>query len=69
MGKAEGHVENWHRHVTALTVSPEFKRLGLAAKLMTWLEGVSEKNEPTSWTCLSVYRTKLQSTCACILVT
>jgi ribosomal protein S18 acetylase RimI-like enzyme len=43
MGKAEGHVENWHGHVTALTVSPEFRRLGLAATLMTWLEDVSEK--------------------------
>jgi ribosomal protein S18 acetylase RimI-like enzyme len=43
MGKAEGHGENWHGHVTALTVSPEFRRLGLAATLMTWLEDVSEK--------------------------
>jgi N-terminal acetyltransferase B complex catalytic subunit len=43
MGKAEGHGENWHGHVTALTVSPEFRRLGLAATLMAWLEDVSEK--------------------------
>lgn len=26
MGKAEGHGENWHGHVTALTVAPEFRR-------------------------------------------
>lgn len=43
MGKAEGHGENWHGHVTALTVSPDFRRLGLAATLMTFLEEVSER--------------------------
>ena len=43
MGKAEGHAENWHGHVTALTVAPEFRRLGLAANLMKRLEDVSEK--------------------------
>ncbi|XP_075232838.1 N-alpha-acetyltransferase 20-like isoform X1 [Lycorma delicatula] len=43
MGKSEGHGENWHGHVTALTVSPYYRRLGLAANLMTILELVSEK--------------------------
>lgn len=43
MGKAEGHGENWHGHVTALTVSPDYRRLGLAATLMNFLEDVSEK--------------------------
>lgn len=43
MGKAEGQSENWHGHVTALTVAPEFRRLGLAAKLMHSLEDISEK--------------------------
>lgn len=43
MGKAEGHGESWHGHVTALTVSPEYRRLGLAATLMAWLEEMSEK--------------------------
>jgi len=43
MGKAEGSAENWHGHVTALTVAPEYRRLGLAAKLMHCLEDVSEK--------------------------
>jgi ribosomal protein S18 acetylase RimI-like enzyme len=43
MGKAEGHGTNWHGHVTALTVSPDYRRLGLAAILMQFLEDVSEK--------------------------
>lgn len=43
MGKAEGIGENWHGHVTALTVSPDFRRLGLAATLMSFLEDVSER--------------------------
>lgn len=43
MGKAEGHGDNWHGHVTALTVSPDYRRLGLAATLMKFLEDVSEK--------------------------
>lgn len=47
MGKAEGSVEQeqWHGHVTAVTVSPEFRKLGLAAKLMTNLEEISERWE------------------------
>lgn len=43
MGKAEGHGDSWHGHVTALTVSPDYRRLGLAATLMKFLEDVSEK--------------------------
>jgi len=43
MGKAEGHKENWHGHVTALTVSPDYRRLGVAAILMAGLEEISEK--------------------------
>ena len=45
MGKAEGSVqqEEWHGHVTAVTVAPEFRRLGLAARLMSNLEEISEK--------------------------
>ncbi|XP_043480982.1 N-alpha-acetyltransferase 20 [Leptopilina heterotoma] len=43
MGKAEGHGEDWHGHVTALTVSPDHRRLGLAASLMKFLEDLSEK--------------------------
>ncbi|NXW06812.1 NAA20 acetyltransferase, partial [Fregetta grallaria] len=45
VGKAEGSVarEEWHGHVAALSVAPEFQRLGLAAKLMELLEEISEK--------------------------
>lgn len=43
MGKVEGAGENWHGHVTALTVSPDYRRLGLAVTLMNFLEDVSEK--------------------------
>ncbi|XP_076055865.1 N-alpha-acetyltransferase 20 A [Oratosquilla oratoria] len=43
MGKAEGQRDNWHGHVTALTVAPEYRRLGLASQLMAILEDISEK--------------------------
>ncbi|KAJ3329182.1 N(alpha)-acetyltransferase 20, NatB catalytic subunit [Blyttiomyces sp. JEL0837] len=43
MGKAEGDGNLWHGHVTALTVAPEFRRMGLAGQLMGILEEVSEK--------------------------
>nr|XP_050846234.1 N-alpha-acetyltransferase 20 isoform X1 [Vespula vulgaris]XP_050846235.1 N-alpha-acetyltransferase 20 isoform X1 [Vespula vulgaris]XP_050846236.1 N-alpha-acetyltransferase 20 isoform X1 [Vespula vulgaris] len=45
MGKAEGLAENWHGHVTALTVSPDHRRLGLAAMLIKLLEELSEKKQ------------------------
>lgn len=44
MGKAEGTGENWHGHVTAVTVGSEFRKLGLARKLMSVLEETSEKS-------------------------
>ncbi|KAI8926591.1 acyl-CoA N-acyltransferase [Entophlyctis helioformis] len=43
IGKAEGDRQLWHGHVTALTVAPLFRRLGLARLLMDKLEEVSEK--------------------------
>ncbi|KFV47719.1 N-alpha-acetyltransferase 20, partial [Gavia stellata] len=45
MGKAKGFVfrEEWHGHVTALSVAPGFRWLGLAAELMELLEEISEK--------------------------
>ncbi|KAL2916960.1 N-alpha-acetyltransferase 20 [Polyrhizophydium stewartii] len=43
LGKAEGERELWHGHVTAVTVAPMFRRLGLARSLMNTLEEVSEK--------------------------
>lgn len=43
MGKAEGEDKEWHGHVTALTVAPAYRRLGLAKVLMEELERVSEE--------------------------
>lgn len=43
MGKAEGRNKDWHGHVTAITVAPEYRRLGLADGMMKLLENVSEK--------------------------
>lgn len=45
MGKAEGTGKNWHGHVTAITVAPEYRRLGLADGMMNLLEQVSEKTQ------------------------
>lgn len=42
MGKTEGEKELWHGHVTAVTVAPEFRRIGLATDLMNILEKLSE---------------------------
>lgn len=43
LGKAEGEGTNWHGHVTAVTVEPDYRRQGLAKKLMDLLEDVTEK--------------------------
>lgn len=45
MGKVEGDGENWHGHVTALSVASIYRRVNLAAKLMTELENVSERKQ------------------------
>jgi len=42
MGKVEGTGINWHGHVTALTVAPTYRRLGLAMQLMAELEDISD---------------------------
>uniref|UniRef100_A0A7S4NNC0 N-acetyltransferase domain-containing protein n=1 Tax=Paramoeba aestuarina TaxID=180227 RepID=A0A7S4NNC0_9EUKA len=42
MGKAEGKGEEWHGHVTAITVAPTARRIGLANRMMALLETVSE---------------------------
>jgi len=44
MGKAEGKGENWHGHVTAVTVGPQYRRIGVAGVMMKFLEDVSEKS-------------------------
>jgi N-terminal acetyltransferase B complex catalytic subunit len=43
LGKAEGQGAEWHGHVTAITVAPEYRRLSLARKMMSLLEMVSEE--------------------------
>lgn len=43
IGKAEGDLNLWHGHVSAVTVSPEYRRLGLARLLMDYLELCSGK--------------------------
>ncbi|KAI1732513.1 acetyltransferase (GNAT) family domain-containing protein [Ditylenchus destructor] len=45
MGKAEGRGENWHGHVTALSIAPQFRRQGLAATFMDNLEKISESKK------------------------
>ncbi|QRV89510.1 GNAT family acetyltransferase [Ceratobasidium sp. AG-Ba] len=43
IGKAEGVGIEWHGHVTAITVAPEYRRLSVARKMMDYLEAVSDK--------------------------
>lgn len=43
LAKVEGEGERWHGHVTAITVAPEYRRLGVARQLMEILEEVSER--------------------------
>jgi len=45
MGKSEGVGENWHGHVTCVTVGPDHRCLGLGKRLMEGLEVVSEKKK------------------------
>ena len=56
MGKAEGnvHQEQWHGHVTAVTVSPEYRRIGLASHLMKSLENISERFVKQGYAVLSL---------------
>lgn len=41
LGKAEGSEKLWHGHVSAVTVAPLYRRLGLARTLMVDLESTS----------------------------
>eukprot|EP00929_Paragymnodinium_shiwhaense_P095156 TRINITY_DN56118_c0_g2_i3.p2 TRINITY_DN56118_c0_g2~~TRINITY_DN56118_c0_g2_i3.p2 ORF type:complete len:130 (-),score=21.64 TRINITY_DN56118_c0_g2_i3:118-507(-) len=43
IGKVEGNGNNWHGHVSAISVAPEFRRTGVANRLMEYLEEISEK--------------------------
>lgn len=42
IAKAEGEGNEWHGHVSAVTVAPEYRRLGLASTLMTFTESLSQ---------------------------
>lgn len=42
IGKAEGQSTEWHGHITALTVAPEYRRLHVARNLIHVLEMVSD---------------------------
>lgn len=41
LGKVEGDGEDWHGHVSAVTVAPTFRRLGLGEAMMENLERTS----------------------------
>jgi len=41
IGKAEGEGEDWHGHVSAVTVAPSFRRTGLGRKIMDDMETVT----------------------------
>jgi len=43
LGKAEGHGQDWHGHITALTVAPEYRRLSLATNMIKELEKISDE--------------------------
>ncbi|VDK83882.1 unnamed protein product [Dibothriocephalus latus] len=43
VAKSEGQGPNWHGHVTALSVAPEYRRVGLAGRLMKGFEDTSER--------------------------
>lgn len=45
LGKSEGYDDKWHGHVSAVTVGPQYRRMGLAKKLMLFLEDLSEKTD------------------------
>lgn len=42
MGKTEGKAAEWHTHITAVTVAPQFRRISLASKLCNTLEAITD---------------------------
>jgi len=42
LAKVEGRDADWHSHISAVSVSPEFRRLGVAKLLLDHFEKVSE---------------------------
>ncbi|CCF55969.1 hypothetical protein KAFR_0A05340 [Kazachstania africana CBS 2517] len=45
MAKTEGKGQEWHSHITAVTVCPEFRRISLASMLCNTLEAITD-SEP-----------------------
>ncbi|GJJ12396.1 N(alpha)-acetyltransferase 20, NatB catalyticsubunit [Clathrus columnatus] len=43
LGKVEGVGHEWHGHVTAITVAPEYRRLHLGKNMMDLLERISDQ--------------------------
>lgn len=41
MGKTEGKGQDWHTHITAVTVASDFRRISLASKLCNTLEEIT----------------------------
>ena len=54
MGKCEGSDKLWHGHVTAVTVAPSYRRVGLGRLLMRELEDVSTRTYNTNFVDLFV---------------
>ena len=42
LAKVEGTGNDWHSHISAISVSPEFRKLGVAKLLLHWFESVSQ---------------------------
>jgi len=43
IGKEEGKNKNYHGHVSAVTVGPDYRKIGLARKLMFLMEMISQE--------------------------
>ncbi|CCK68434.1 peptide alpha-N-acetyltransferase complex B subunit NAT3 KNAG_0A07820 [Huiozyma naganishii CBS 8797] len=44
MAKTEGKQQEWHSHITAVTVAPEFRRISLASRLCNTLESITDSS-------------------------
>lgn len=43
LAKVEGTGHEWHSHISAISIAPEFRKLGIAKLLLDWFESASEK--------------------------
>jgi N-terminal acetyltransferase B complex catalytic subunit len=68
LGKAEGLHENWHGHVTAVTVAPEYRRLGVASLLMEYLEHVSGMRVCRVFACVCLHVERGRSSLCVFLI-